>query len=105
MMSTVQITSSKWFYAQISVHTETQNTYASLAQEFQKHLSNESMTHVIFDHVKYIKSSSKQRWKNREHCVQYNKYVNHQDVKMYCSTTQFPELNFIVPHILCTCVR
>ena len=24
--------------------------------------------------------------------------VKHQDVKMYCATTQFPELPFCVPH-------
>ena len=30
--------------------------------------------------------------------MQHNKYVAHQDVKIYCSTNQFTELNFLGPH-------
>ena len=37
-------------------------------------------------------------WKNREYHVQNNEYVEHQDVKMYCATNQFPELMFLWPH-------
>ena len=31
---------------------------------------------------------------NREYHVQHNKFVKHQDMKMYCATKQLPELNF-----------
>ena len=30
--------------------------------------------------------------------MQHNKYVEHQEVKIYCATNQFTELNFIEPH-------
>ena len=30
--------------------------------------------------------------------MQHNKYVTHQDVKIYCATNQFPELQFIGTH-------
>ena len=30
--------------------------------------------------------------------MQHNKYIEHPDVKMYCATNQFPELQFIRPH-------
>ena len=30
--------------------------------------------------------------------MQHNKYVEHQDVKIYCSTNQFTGLNFLGPH-------
>ena len=30
--------------------------------------------------------------------MQNNEYVEHQDVKMYCATNQFPELMFLWPH-------
>ena len=30
--------------------------------------------------------------------VQNNKYVEHQEVKIYCATNQFTELQFIGPH-------
>ena len=33
-----------------------------------------------------------------EYHVQPNKYFKHQDVKIYCATNQFPELNFLGPH-------
>ena len=55
-MATVQIPGSKRSDTQMSVHTSIQNTYVSLAQEFQKHLSNESRKHVIIDHVKHKKT-------------------------------------------------
>ena len=30
--------------------------------------------------------------------MQHNKYVGHQDVKMYCATNQFPELKSLGPN-------
>ena len=37
--------------------------------------------------------------------VQHNKYVNHQDVKIYCAKKHFPVLQFLgpynKPHVLC----
>ena len=35
---------------------------------------------------------------NRYYHLQHNKDVEHQGVKMYCSTNQFPELCFIGPN-------
>ena len=67
------------------MHTATQNTDVILAQEFQKHLSNKSRKHVIIDDVN-TKRSSKQKWKIREYRLQHDKYVEHQDVKIYCAT-------------------
>ena len=55
-MATVQIPGSKRSDTQMSVHTSIQNTYVSLAQEFQKHLSNESRKHVIIDHARHKKT-------------------------------------------------
>ena len=47
LTATFQLPGSKLFYAQMTVHTATQNTDVSLAQEFQKHLSNKSLKHVL----------------------------------------------------------
>ena len=44
------------------------------------------------------KMSSKKKWTNREYHVQQNKDVEHQDVKIYCATNQFPELKFLCPN-------
>ena len=70
----------------------------SLELEFKKHLSNESHKHGIIDHRKHKKSSSKQNFTNKEYHVQHNKYVKHQDVKIYCAINQFPELKLLGPH-------
>ena len=91
-MATVQLTGSKFFDTQTKVHTAAQNTYVSLALEFQKHLSNESHKHGIIDNGKDKKSSSKQKCTNREYHVKHNEDVKHKDVIMYCATNQFPEL-------------
>ena len=44
------------------------------------------------------KKFNKKKWKNRDYYVQHNKYVENQDVKMYCETNQFTELKFLGPH-------
>ena len=49
LMDTVQLLGSKRFDTQMAVHTATKNTDVSLAQEFQKHLSSESLKHGIID--------------------------------------------------------
>ena len=50
----------------------------------------------------YITEDTKKRqikkWTNREYHVQHNKDVDHQDVKIYCATNQFHELQFLGPH-------
>ena len=52
---------------------------------------------VIYQ-VKYSKRSSKIQWTDREYHLQYNAYVAHKDVKMYCDTNQFPTLPFLGSH-------
>ena len=37
-------------------------------------------------------------WKNRDYNVQNNEDVEHQDVKIYCTTNQFPEFKFCFTH-------
>ena len=61
LMSTVQLSGSERFDTQKSVQTATKNTHMSLAQEFQKHLSNASHKHVILDNGRHKKRSSKKR--------------------------------------------
>ena len=41
---------------------------------------------------------SGKKWTKREYHVQHNKDVDHQDVKTYCATNQFPEVQFLGPH-------
>ena len=41
------------------------------------------------------KMAGKQQWENRDYHVQHNKDVENQDVKIYCTTNQFPELKFL----------
>ena len=41
---------------------------------------------------------SRKKWKNREYHVQNDEDVDNKYVKMYCTTTQFPELPFCVPN-------
>ena len=84
-------------------HTATQHTGMSLAQELQRHLSNESREYGITYNIKHKKGQGK-KWTNMDYHVQYDKYVKHQGVKMYCATNQFPELKFLGPHKKPHCV-
>ena len=95
MVATVQLPGSKCFDTQITVHTVTQNTDVSLAQGFQKHLSNESRKHGIIDHGKHKRCQVN---KSGHYHVQHNKDVDHQDVKIYCATNQLPKLKFLGSH-------
>ena len=90
-MATVQLPWSKQFNTQMLVHITTQNNDVILSQEFLKHFSNESRKHGIIDNGKQKKMPSKKNWTDRDHHVQHNKFVNNQDMKMYCATNQFPE--------------
>ena len=47
LMANIQLPGSKRFDTQMVVHTETQNTDMILAQEYQKHFSNESRMIVL----------------------------------------------------------
>ena len=80
----------------MAVHPATQNTYVSLSQESKKYLSKESRKHGIIYDGKHRKRQVK-KWTNRDYHMQHNKYVNHQDVKMYCVTNHFPSLKFLRP--------
>ena len=81
----------------MAVHTETQHTDVSLALYFQEYLSNESRKHAIIDNGEYKKGQVKNQFKRKYH-VQHKKYVDHQDMEIYCSKNQFSELQFIGTH-------
>ena len=49
LMGTAQIPDSQRFDTKMKIHTSTHNSDVSLAQEFQKHLSNASCKHSIVD--------------------------------------------------------
>ena len=55
MVATLRLPGSKRFDTQMEVHVVTQNTDLSLAQEFQKHLPNESRKHGIIYNGKHKK--------------------------------------------------
>ena len=67
------------------MHTSTHNDNVSLAQLFQKHLSNSSHKRGILDNVRHKKHSSKQKWTNREYRMQNTEDVENQYVKIYCN--------------------
>ena len=58
-MDNVKLTVSERFGTKMSVHTATQDTVVSLAQESQKHLCNISRKHGILDHGKQKISGEK----------------------------------------------
>ena len=68
-MDTAQLPGSKQFDTQMEVHIESKNTDMILAQEFQKHLSNESRKHVIIDHARHKKLNFKKLDKQRLSCA------------------------------------
>ena len=99
LMSNFQIPVTKLFDSKIIMHYCTHKKYVSLAKEFQKHLSKEHKKHGVIDKGKYRKRASKRKWTDREYHFQDNAEVAHKDVKIYCDTSQFPELTYCVPHI------
>ena len=61
-------------------------------------MSNGYRKHGVIYQVKYIKRSSKIKWRDREYHVQDSADVVHKDVKMYCDTNQFRTLPFCGSH-------
>ena len=55
-------------------------------------------TNMVLQITENTKNEIKQKSTNREYHVKQNKDVEHQDLKIYSSTNQFPELKFIWPH-------
>ena len=49
----MQFPSAKGYYTQMVMYSATYNKYFSLAQEFQKHLSNAERKHGIIEQGKY----------------------------------------------------
>ena len=92
--STVQLYYSHSFVAKITIHTSTQNANVSLAQYFQKHLSNASLKHGCLDQWKQKKLSINQNWKYID--VQNNEDVEDQYVKVTVSQTSFLRFHFVV---------
>ena len=72
------------------MHTDNQNNDVSLAKEFQKYLtkSNANMVSLIKENPKKLLVTTK--WTYRQFHFQDNADDEHQDVKIYCNTSQFP---------------
>ena len=68
------------------------DTDISLAREFQKHLSEPTHAHVLIDHGKDSKRSSKLKWTEREYHVQDRTYVQHQLVKIFICFNAVPSI-------------
>ena len=71
-MDTAQLPGSKQFDTQMEVHIESKNTDMILAQEFQKHLSNESRKDGIIDCGNHKKVQLIVFFLNRDFHVQHN---------------------------------
>ena len=79
------------------MHTGTEKEDVRLAKEFQDHPTKKHRKDGVLDQGK-PKRFTKKKWTEREYHVQDNADVEHQYVKMYCNTNQFPALPFCVPH-------
>ena len=73
----------------MAMHTSTQNADVILSQQFKNKLNNASHKYGILDY-KNKKNSKKKKWTNRDYHVKKNEYVEHQDVKIYCTKNNFP---------------
>ena len=60
LMSNVQLPGSNRFDSQMQIHTGTQKYDASLAKEFQQHLTKENWKYGVIDQVKYKNDSWKE---------------------------------------------
>ena len=69
LMIPVPLPGSQRFDTQMAIHTSTHNSYVSSAQKFQKHLSNASHKHSIFDYRKHKKRPSKKVDKQKVSCA------------------------------------
>ena len=76
----------------------TQKYDVSLAKKFQQHLTRKHRKDGVIDQGKYKKRFMDRKWTDRQYHVQDNATFEHQDVKMYCNTSQLPELSFFGPH-------
>ena len=82
----------------MKMHIDNQKYDVSLAKEFQHHLKNEHRKNGVFDQGKNNKQFMERKWTDKQYLVQDNSDFSHQDVKIYCNTSQFPELPFFGPH-------
>ena len=98
LMSTVQLPGSNRFDSQMQIHTVTQKYDLSLAKEFQQHLTKKYHKDGTIDQGKNKKRFTEIKWTDRQYHVQDNSSIEHQDVRMYCNTIQFPELSFCGPY-------
>ena len=93
-MTTVQMPGEEAYDSQMAMHTSTENTYISLAREFQKRLSDPTRSHGLLRCGKDRKRSIKRNWTEHEYHFQDRKCVSHISVQMSCATTQLPALSF-----------
>ena len=98
LMTTVQLPGTATNKSQMVIHTSMNNTYISLAREFQKNISDPTRTHGLIDHRKYREKFSNHKWTEREYHVQDRKDVQQKSVKMSCASTQFQTFLFYGPH-------
>ena len=82
----------------MQIHTGTQKDDVSLAKEFQQFLTKNHSKNGDIDQGKSKKWFIGRKWTDRQYHVQDNADIEHKDVKMYCNTSQFPELSFFGPH-------
>ena len=97
-ISNAQLPRSNRFDSQIQIHTNNQNYYVSLAKGFQHHLKKSIQKYGAFDQSKYNKQFMEIKWTYRQYHVQDNADAEHQDVRIYCNTNQFPALTFCGQH-------
>ena len=89
-MSTVQLPGSNRFDSQMQMHTGNQKDDVSLAKELQHFMTKNNRKNGVIDQVKYKKQYMERKWTYRQYHVQDNSYVENQDLKIYCNTSQFP---------------
>ena len=82
----------------MQICTGNQKDDVSLAKEFKHHLTKVYLKNGVFDWGKKNKLFMERKWTYIQYHVQDNYNVAHHDVKMYCSTNQFPALPFCGPH-------
>ena len=82
----------------MQIHTGTPKYDVSLSKEFQQRLTKKHRKDGVIYQGKYKKRFMKRKWTDRQYHVQDNAAVEHQYMKIYCNTSQFPELSFCGPH-------
>ena len=66
-MSIVQLPGKKKFDSQMQMHTGNQKYDASLAKEFQHHLTKEYRKNGVIDKEKYRKQFMERKWTDRQY--------------------------------------